>query len=119
MYFLLLSKRMKECLYNLKCKHSYRRLMKRIKKEKDKINNIFLKYQIKKGNIKSHFNEHTYRKALMNMKKNIFTSLKRNRNKSIMDVYYEEKKKYKLRKQKLLELQTKIRKKFTNCSFKY
>ncbi|CAX64324.1 hypothetical protein PFUGPA_03177 [Plasmodium falciparum Palo Alto/Uganda] len=110
MYFLLLSKRMKECLYNLKCKHSYRRLMKRIKKEKDKINNIFLKYQIKKGNIKSHFNEHTYRKALMNMKKNIFTSLKRNRNKSIMDVYYEEKKKYKLRKQKLLELQTKIRK---------
>ncbi|SOV81229.1 conserved Plasmodium protein, unknown function [Plasmodium sp. gorilla clade G3] len=110
MYFLLLSKRMKECLYNLKCKHSYRRLMKRIKKEKEKINNIFLKYQIKKGNIKIHFNEHTYRKALMNMKKNIFTSLKRNRNKSIMDVYYEEKKKYKLRKEKLLELQTKIRK---------
>ncbi|SOV17572.1 conserved Plasmodium protein, unknown function [Plasmodium gaboni] len=109
MYFLLLSKRMKECLYNLKCKHSYRRLMKRIKKEKDKINNIFLKYQIKKGNIKINFNEHTYRKALMNMKKNIFTSLKRNRNKSIMDVYYEEKKKYKLRKQKLLELQTKIK----------
>ncbi|CAC9698913.1 conserved Plasmodium protein, unknown function [Plasmodium sp. DRC-Itaito] len=110
MYFLLLSKRMKECLYNLKCKHSYRRLMKRIKKEKDKINHIFLKYQIKKGNIKIHFNEHTYRKALMNMKKNIFTSLKRNRNRSIIDVYYEEKQKYKLRKQKLLELQTKIRK---------
>ncbi|CRG95010.1 conserved Plasmodium protein, unknown function [Plasmodium gallinaceum] len=108
MHSLLLTKKIKESLNGLKSRHSYKILMKRIKIEKNKINSILIKYQIKKGNLKINFNEHIYRKAIINTKTKIFTFLKRNNNKSLMDIYYEEKKKYKLRKQKLFELQEKF-----------
>ncbi|CRH01788.1 conserved Plasmodium protein, unknown function [Plasmodium relictum] len=108
MHSLLLTKKIKEALNGLKSKHSYRILMKRIKTEKKKINYVLIKYQLKKDNLKINFNEHIYRRAIINTKTKIFTFLKRNNNKSLMDIYYEEKKKYKLRKQKLYELQEKF-----------
>ncbi|KAI4836488.1 hypothetical protein MKS88_004285 [Plasmodium brasilianum] len=106
---LLLSKKIKETLTNLKSRHGYKIIMKRIKIEKKKINYILTKYHIiSTGNVKYNLNEHIYRKAVINTKTKIFTFLKRYNNKSLIDIYYEEKTKYKVRKQKLYELQEKI-----------
>ncbi|SBT78135.1 conserved Plasmodium protein, unknown function [Plasmodium ovale] len=106
---LLITKKIKETLTNLKSKHSYKIVVKRIQMEKKKINAILTKYQIKRTeNVMYSSDEHTYRKAIINTKKKIFTLLKRNNNKSFMDIYYEEKTKYKLRKEKLFQSQEKL-----------
>ncbi|KJP89880.1 hypothetical protein AK88_00336 [Plasmodium fragile] len=108
---LLVTKKIKEALSNLRDKHSYRVISKKIKKEKNKINALLSIYHLKKGSLKQNLNEHIYRKAIMHTKTKIFQVLKKNNKRSIMDIYYEEKRKYKLRKEKLLELQEKL---FTN-----
>lgn len=108
MRLLPLSKKYKDFLSNVKNKNAYRVLSKRIQLEKSKITSAMLKYQVKKGNFKMHFNEQIYRKAVIHLKKKVALYFKRNNKKSIMDIYYEEKNKYKLRKQRLFEMQEKI-----------
>ncbi|ANQ09730.1 Uncharacterized protein PCOAH_00042990 [Plasmodium coatneyi] len=105
---LLVTKKIKEALSKLRDKHSYKVISKKIKKEKNKINALLSMYHLKKGSLKQNFNEHIYRKAIMNTKTKIFQALKKNKKRSLIDIYYEEKQKYKLRKEKLLELQGRL-----------
>ncbi|GAW82278.1 hypothetical protein, conserved [Plasmodium gonderi] len=105
---LLLTKKIKDALNKLKDKHSYKIIMKRIKQEKNKINSVLSIYQIKKGNFKNNFNEHVYRKAIIHTKTKIFQVLKKIKINHLWIYTMKKKKKYKLRKQKLLELQEKF-----------
>ncbi|GAB67774.1 hypothetical protein PCYB_123400 [Plasmodium cynomolgi strain B] len=105
---LLVTKKIKEALSKLRDKHSYKVISKKIKKEKNKINALLSIYHLKKGSLKQNLSEHTYRKAIMNAKTKIFQVLKKNKERSLIDIYYEEKRKYKVRKEKLLELQKKL-----------
>ncbi|SCO68639.1 conserved Plasmodium protein, unknown function [Plasmodium vivax] len=113
---LLLTKKIKEALTKLRDKQSYKMISKKIKTEKSKINALLSMYQLKRGNLNGSvkgipmesLNEHTYRKAIMNAKTKISQLLKKNKKRSFVDIYYEEKRKYKIRKQKLLELQKKL-----------
>lgn len=105
---LLVTKKIKEALSKLKDKNSYKVISKKIKKEKNKINALLSIYHLKKGSLKQNFNEHIYRKAIIHTKTKIFQALKKNKQRSLIDIYYEEKRKYKLRKEKLLEVQGKL-----------
>ncbi|VWU50817.1 conserved protein, unknown function [Hepatocystis sp. ex Piliocolobus tephrosceles] len=123
---LLVTKKIKDILTKLKDKHNYKIIMKRIQKEKQKINHILVKYNKKAEKLKLYSKEHIYRTAIMNTKKKISNFLKRNNsnnnitidgnikennnintknNRFFMDIYYEEKTKYKLRKEKLFKAQ--------------
>ncbi|EUD67597.1 hypothetical protein C922_01782 [Plasmodium inui San Antonio 1] len=108
MHSLLVSKKIKEALSKLRNKHSYKIISKKIKNEKNKINALLSIYHLKKGSLKQNLNEHIYRKAVMHTKTKIFQLVKKNKKRSFIDIYYEEKRKYKLRKEKLLELQKKL-----------
>ncbi|KEG04874.1 conserved protein, unknown function [Plasmodium vinckei vinckei] len=105
---LLITKNIKEMLVHFKSKHSYKIVVKRIQMEKKLFINILKKYKMKSESLKNNSSEEIYRKAIMNTKKKISTFLKRNSNKSFMDIYNEEKNKYKLRKEKLLKSQEKL-----------
>ncbi|VTZ70434.1 conserved protein, unknown function [Plasmodium chabaudi chabaudi] len=105
---LLITKSIKEMLIHFKSKHSYKIVVKRIQMEKKLFINILKKYKMKSESLKNNSSEEIYRKAIMNTKKKISTFLKRNNNKSFMDIYNEEKNKYKLRKEKLLQSQEKL-----------
>ncbi|CXI99743.1 conserved Plasmodium protein, unknown function [Plasmodium berghei] len=105
---ILITKKIKEMLINFKSKHSYKIVIKRIEMEKKLFINILKKYKMKSDSLKHNSSEEIYRKAIMNTKKKISIFLRRNSNKSFMDIYYEEKKKYKLRKEKLLQSQEKL-----------
>ncbi|CDU20103.1 conserved protein, unknown function [Plasmodium yoelii] len=105
---ILITKKIKEMLINFKSKHSYKIIVKRIEMEKKLFINILKKYKMKSDSLKHNSSEEIYRKAIMNTKKKISIFLRRNSNKSFMDIYYEEKKKYKLRKEKLLQSQEKL-----------
>ncbi|CAD2101717.1 conserved protein, unknown function [Plasmodium vinckei lentum] len=105
---LLITKSIKEMLIHFKSKHSYKIVVKRIQMEKKLFINILKKYKMKSESLKNNSSEEIYRKAIMNTKKKISTFLKRNSNKSFMDIYNEEKNKYKLRKERLLKSQEKL-----------